>query len=138
MPLFLTRAASSFGFADLYSQDPGLQLERYPESFVSVYLLLVVYCIIFRCYVFKCNLNLWYFCVIFIYTLYILVFWCIVVIYNEMFFCMCSVVVCSRTIRRFPLRGSYGFSQLVSELWFTKLREQDTLEPYERIHQILD
>ena len=28
--------------------------------------LLVVYCIIFRCYVFKCNLNLWYFCVIFI------------------------------------------------------------------------
>ena len=44
-----TRAASSFGFADLYSQDPGLQLERYPESFVSVYLLLVVYCIIFHC-----------------------------------------------------------------------------------------
>ena len=28
--------------------------------------LLVVYCIIFRCYVFKCNSNLWYFCVIFI------------------------------------------------------------------------
>ena len=66
MPLFSARAASSFGFADLYSQDPGLQLERYPESFVSVYLFLVVYCIIFRCYVFKCNLNLWYFCVIFI------------------------------------------------------------------------
>ena len=38
-PYFSARAASSFGFADLYSQDPDLQLERYPESFVSVYLL---------------------------------------------------------------------------------------------------
>ena len=50
---------------------------------------------------------------------------------------MRSAVVCSRTIRRFPLWGSYGFSQLVSELWFTKLREQDTLEPNERIHQMI-
>ena len=138
MPLFWHGQVVVLVFADLYSQDPGLQLERYPESFVSVYLLLVVYCIIFRCYAFKCNLNLWYFCVIFIYTVYILVFWWNCCNNNEMFFRLRSVVACSRTIRRFPLRGSYGFSQLVSELWFTKLREQDTLEPYERIHQILD
>ena len=63
--------------------------------------LLVVYYIIFRCDVFKCNLNLWYFGVIFFYTLYILVIWCIVVIYNEMFFCMRSILSCSQTIGRF-------------------------------------
>ena len=54
--LILTRAASSFGFAYLYSQDPNLQLEWYPESSVFVYLLLVVYCIISPCYVMYCNL----------------------------------------------------------------------------------
>ena len=37
VPLFSTRATSNFGFADLYPQDPGLQLEWYPESSVSVY-----------------------------------------------------------------------------------------------------
>ena len=33
----LTRAASSFGFADLYSQGPDLQLEQCSESSVFVY-----------------------------------------------------------------------------------------------------
>ena len=51
---------------------------------------------------------------------------------------MRSIVVCSRTIRRFPLRGSSGRDSLVSELWFTELREQGTLEPNERIHRRLD
>ena len=54
--LFSTRAANSFGFADLYSQDPDLQLERCSESSVSVHYFQLCFMLSFRCYVIYCNL----------------------------------------------------------------------------------
>ena len=93
MPLFSTRAASSFGFADLYSHDPDLQLERCSESSVSVYYFQLCFVLFFRCStVFKSLIFIE--CNLFIYTLYIFVYDGIVVNNNEMFFCLRSNLSC--------------------------------------------
>ena len=61
----------------------------------------------------------------------------IVVTNNKMFFSLCSDVYCSQSNLGFPLWGNWVVTFGIGALVY-RAREQDTLEPNERIHQRLD
>ena len=137
MPLFSARAASSFGFADLYSQGPDLQLERCSESSVSVYHFQLCFCIFFRCYVIYC--NLWYLSnVIYSFILYIFLYSGGIVVITMKCSSVCVLLCVVLKVSALSLPGKLRVLSVGIRALVYRAREQDTLEPYERIHQILD